>query len=81
MVGRLSLATSKQALSDVTSGVSRSGRACARRTAAAMRPPIGLAALQNAADEGRLAGVLEVVGEHTHQPHSQRHRRIDPAER
>jgi hypothetical protein len=32
--------------------------------------------LEDATDEGGLAGVLEVVGDHADQPHAQRHRRI-----
>jgi hypothetical protein len=45
-------------------------------SAQATRHTIGLAAQEDAADKGRLAGVLEIVGDHAHQPHPQRHRRI-----
>jgi hypothetical protein len=36
----------------------------------------GLPALHEAADEGRLPAVLEVVGDHADQPHPKRDRRV-----
>jgi hypothetical protein len=36
----------------------------------------GLAALHDSTHKGRLACVLEIVGDHADQPHAQRHRRI-----